>query len=73
MRLYFAQKSNPMTPNTYTFDISTDTDWQILDNPQDQWQTPDTPFMQFAFWQALVDSQAFGEKVGWLPMYILIN
>lgn len=73
MRLYFAQKSNPMTPNTYTFDISTDTDWQIFDNVQDQWQTPDTPFMQFAFWQALADSQAIGEKVGWLPMYILIK
>lgn len=35
------------------------------------WQVPDTPFMQFAFWDALADSGAIGEGSGWLPMYIV--
>ncbi len=37
-----------------------------------QWQTPDTPFMSFAFWQALSDTGAIGEQAGWLPIYVLI-
>lgn len=53
----------------YTFDITPHTDWQA----KTAWQAPDTPFMQFAFWQALADSQAIGEQVGWLPLYILIK
>ena len=37
-----------------------------------EWQTPDTPFMSFAFWQALSDTGAIGEQAGWLPIYVLI-
>ena len=37
-----------------------------------EWQTPDTPFMSFAFWQALSDTEAIGEQAGWLPIYVLI-
>lgn len=58
-----------MPNTTYTFDITQHRDWQT----QSDWQTPDTPFMQFAFWQALADSQAIGEQAGWLPLYILIK
>ncbi|WP_243443693.1 hypothetical protein [Psychrobacter sp. JCM 18903] len=35
-----------------------DTSWQS----QTDWQTPDTPFMSFAFWQALADTGAIGEQ-----------
>ena len=38
-----------------------------------QWQTPDTPFMSFAFWQALTDTGAIGESAGWLPIFVLIH
>ena len=38
-----------------------------------QWQTPDTPFMSFAFWQALIDTGAIGEQAGWLPIFILVH
>ena len=37
-----------------------------------QWQTPDTPFMLFAFWQALIDTDAIGERSGWLTIFIMI-
>ena len=37
-----------------------------------KWQTPDTPFMSFAFWQALSDTDAIGERAGWLPIFVLI-
>ena len=46
-----------------------DISWQSLGD----WQTPDTPFMSFAFWQALIDTGAIGEQAGWLPIYILIH
>ncbi|MBR5494265.1 MAG: N-acetyltransferase, partial [Psychrobacter sp.] len=46
-----------------------DSSWQHLT----KWQTPDTPFMSFEFWQALSDTGAIGEKAGWLPIYILIH
>ena len=46
-----------------------DTSWQN----QADWQTPDTPFMSFAFWQALVDTGAIGEQAGWLPIFILVH
>ena len=46
-----------------------DTSWQSLGD----WQTPDTPFMSFAFWQALIDTGAIGEQAGWLPIYILVH
>ena len=45
-----------------------DMSWQ----QQTQWQTPDTPFMSFAFWQALIDTGAIGEDAGWLPIFILV-
>ncbi|AAZ18158.1 conserved hypothetical protein [Psychrobacter arcticus 273-4] len=46
-----------------------DNSWQS----QGEWQTPDTPFMSFAFWQALSDTGAIGEEAGWLPIYILVH
>ena len=46
-----------------------DTSWQSLGD----WQMPDTPFMSFAFWQALSDTGAIGEQAGWLPIYILVH
>lgn len=45
-----------------------DMSWQT----QAEWQTPDTPFMSFDFWQALSDTGAIGEAVGWLPIFVLI-
>lgn len=45
-----------------------DMSWQT----QAEWQTPDTPFMSFAFWQALTDTGAIGEAAGWLPLFILV-
>lgn len=45
-----------------------DMGWQ----QQALWQTPDTPFMTFAFWQALIDTGAIGEAAGWLPIFIMI-
>ncbi|KRG35950.1 GNAT family N-acetyltransferase [Psychrobacter sp. P11G3] len=46
-----------------------DTSWQS----QTEWQTSDTPFMSFAFWQALTDTGAIGEQAGWLPIFILVH
>ncbi|WP_435950210.1 GNAT family N-acetyltransferase [Psychrobacter sp. DM8] len=46
-----------------------DTDWQN----NAKWQTPDTPFMSFAFWQALTDTGAIGEQAGWLPIFIVVH
>ena len=37
-----------------------------------EWQMPDTPFMSFAFWQALLDTGAIGEQAGWLPIFVLV-
>lgn len=48
--------------------LMNDTSWQA----QADWQTPDTPFMSFAFWQALSDTGAIGEEAGWLPIFILV-
>ncbi|MGM8885899.1 GNAT family N-acetyltransferase [Psychrobacter sp. 1U2] len=45
-----------------------DMSWQT----QADWQAPDTPFMSFAFWQALSDTGAIGEKAGWLPIYVVV-
>jgi predicted N-acyltransferase len=45
-----------------------DMSWQN----QVKWQTPDTPFMSFAFWQALQDTGAIGEQAGWLPIFVLV-
>jgi len=49
--------------------LMNDTSWQN----QADWQTPDTPFMSFAFWQALADTGAIGEEAGWLPIFILVH
>ncbi|KAA0913713.1 GNAT family N-acetyltransferase [Psychrobacter sp. ANT_WB68] len=49
--------------------LLSDSSWQHLTN----WQTLDTPFMSFEFWQALSDTGAIGEKAGWLPIYVLIH
>ena len=54
---------------TLQYALLNDTSWQSLGD----WQTPDTPFMSFAFWQALIDTSGIGEKAGWLPIYILIH
>lgn len=48
--------------------LLSDNSWQDMA----RWQTPDTPFMTFEFWQALSDTGAIGEQAGWLPIYILI-
>ena len=48
--------------------LMNDSSWQN----QADWQTPDTPFMSFAFWQALADTGAIGEQAGWLPIFILV-
>lgn len=45
-----------------------DNNWQ----GRAEWQTPDTPFMSFAFWQALSDTGAIGERAGWLPIFVLV-
>lgn len=37
------------------------------------WQTPDTPFMSFAFWEALSNTGAIGEGAGWLPVYVVAH
>lgn len=49
--------------------LMNDISWQN----QADWQTPDTPFMSFAFWQALADTGAIGEEAGWLPIFILVH
>ncbi|OLF34516.1 GNAT family N-acetyltransferase [Psychrobacter sp. C 20.9] len=49
--------------------LMNDTSWQS----QTYWQTPDTPFMSFAFWQALAETGAIGEQAGWLPIFILVH
>ena len=54
---------------TLQYALLSDTSWQS----QAQWQTPDTPFMSFAFWQALSDTGAIGERAGWLPIYVLVH
>lgn len=53
---------------TLQYALLNDNSWQAMAH----WQTPDTPFMTFEFWQALSDTGAIGEKAGWLPIYVLI-
>lgn len=53
---------------TYSYALTQDTHWQS----QAHWQVPNTPFMTFAFWQALSDTQAIGGDSGWLPIFIMI-
>ncbi|WP_350561580.1 peptidogalycan biosysnthesis protein [Psychrobacter sp. CAL346-MNA-CIBAN-0220] len=48
--------------------LVSDMSWQ----KRAEWQTPDTPFMSFAFWQALSDTGAIGERAGWLPIFVLV-
>ncbi|OPH37514.1 GNAT family N-acetyltransferase [Moraxella atlantae] len=49
----------------WNVEFYTDFSWQH----KAVWQTPDTPFMQLAFWQAMTDSGAIGAEAGWLPLY----
>ncbi|WP_230657120.1 GNAT family N-acetyltransferase [Psychrobacter sp. I-STPA10] len=58
-----------MPTSTLTYSLTQDTHWQTQTN----WQTPDTPFMRFEFWQALQDTGAIGEQAGWLTVYIVIH
>ena len=51
-----------------TYTLTADMRWQ----QQTVWQTSDTPFMSFAFWQALADTDAIGESAGWLPLFVLV-
>lgn len=53
----------------YQVNFDTSLDWQA----GAAWQTPDTPFMQFAFWQALFDSRAIGAGSDWLAMFALVK
>src|SRR5699024_5172328 len=52
----------------YSYAITQDLSWQADAN----WQQPDTPFMSFAYWQALTETGAIGQKSGWVPLYIII-
>lgn len=54
--------------NRLTYALVGDMSWQH----DTKWQTPDTPFMSFAFWQALIDTDAIGEAAGWLPIFVLV-
>lgn len=53
----------------YQVSFDTSLAWQVMAD----WQMPDTPFMQFAFWQALFDSRAIGEGTDWLTMFALVK
>ena len=53
----------------YQVSFDTSLAWQVMAD----WQMPDTPFMQFAFWQALFDSHAIGEGSDWLTMFALVK
>lgn len=54
---------------SYLIKIEQDLSWQT----QADWQTPNTPFMQFAYWQALIDSQAIGEGSDWATLFIVLK
>lgn len=54
---------------TLSYHLSQDDDWQ----KQASWQVPDTPFMDFRFWQALKNTQAIGKTSGWLEYYVVIQ
>ena len=54
---------------SYLIEIEQDLSWQT----QADWQTPNTPFMQFAYWQALIDSQAIGEGSDWATLFIVLK
>ncbi|PNK61074.1 GNAT family N-acetyltransferase [Psychrobacter sp. FDAARGOS_221] len=53
---------------SYSYTLTQDLNWQS----QADWQQPDTPFMSFAYWQALNDTGAIGQQSGWVPLYIVI-
>lgn len=53
---------------TYSYALIQDLSWQA----GAKWQQPDTPFMSFAYWQALTDTGAIGQNSGWVPLYVLI-
>ena len=53
---------------TYSYSITQDLQWQN----EAKWQVTDTPFMSFAYWKALIDSDAIGQASGWIPLYLQI-
>lgn len=53
---------------TYSYSITQDLQWQN----EAKWQETDTPFMSFAYWQTLIDSEAIGQASGWIPLYLQI-
>ena len=53
----------------FDYALTQDTSWQTQAN----WQSPDTPFMSFKFWQALADTGAIGEEGGWLTIYVIVQ
>lgn len=68
VRLTANKKQKIVNLMSLQYALLSDTSWQGLTN----WQTPDTPFMSFAFWQALTDTGAIGEAAGWLPIFIVV-
>ena len=53
---------------SYHYQFTTKFDWHL----QTQWQTPDTPFMHFDFWQALIDAKLIGGRSDWWVQYVQI-
>ena len=53
---------------SYHYQFTTKFDWHL----QTQWQTPDTPFMHFDFWQALIDAKLIGWRSDWWVQYVQI-
>ena len=53
---------------SYHYQFTTEFDWRS----QAQWQTPDTPFMRFDFWQALIDAKLIGGRSDWWVQYVQI-
>ncbi len=53
----------------YQVNFYQDLSWQA----QADWQMSDTPFMQFAYWQALIDSQAIGEGSDWMTLFVVVS
>ncbi len=66
MTNYTATSNSPSA--IYSYSITQDIQWQN----QAKWQSPDTPFMSFEYWQALIDSGAIGGESGWIPLYVII-
>ena len=57
-----------LTTMTHHYQFSTQLDWVT----HAQWQVPDTPFMQFTFWQALTNAGLIGEHSDWPVTYVQV-